>query len=399
MPRKRKRSRGASPAKAALPAKKQQRLLDISHMSYRELQKNAKALGIRANQSKAKLISALSKSLKNSSNAEVEKGLAAQHANVIVPKPLKEHSRCKLKVIDGQLWTGKHPDQEDVLQGKISNCYFVCALTLLAQLTPEAIERCFVVGPSKKKGHRYFRIQIYRGRDRASRRPDRGDIEYAFKRISVTCDNRFYVDRSGGELYTHSENGSMWPGLLEKAYIKMRGRTSYREIEGDINNEGNVVRVVRAVEPRLGCLIEPLNEYGDHSRLLRRRLSGGKYVAWCAGSRPHNPPSCSVLDEGGGKYIYGNHAYLVEGLYQKDDEDFAIIRNPHNRDGDFDATANPELLPTIRLDTDKIDGSLPLNEDGMVGAALIPLTEFSNYFLIFSCFSWIVPRDSAPIHA
>lgn len=160
-----------------------------------------------------------------------------------------------------------------------------------------------------------------------------------------------------------------------------------------------MVRVVRAVEPRLGCLIEPLNEYGNLTRLLRRRLSDGKYVAWCAGSRPHNPPCCSVREEGGGKYIYGNHAYLVEGMYTRDDEDFAIIRNPHNRDGDFDATANPELLPTIRLDSEEIDGSLPLNEDGMVGAALVPLSEFSAYFLIFSCFSWIVPPTSAPIHA
>ena len=103
----RKRKRSSRASKADLPAKKQQCLLDISNMSYRELQKQAKARGIRANQSKAKLQKALAGALENCSHAEVEDTLASQNANVTMPDPLKEHSRNKLKVINGPLWAGK----------------------------------------------------------------------------------------------------------------------------------------------------------------------------------------------------------------------------------------------------------------------------------------------------
>ena len=87
------------------------------------------------------------------------------------------------------------PSKDDVLQGRLNNCYLVCALGLLAEVSPDSIVRCFehdkANGTKKRqRGRRTFDVSLYRGRDRTMRKPDREDIEHAFERVIVRVDNQ-----------------------------------------------------------------------------------------------------------------------------------------------------------------------------------------------------------------
>ena len=174
------------------------------------------------------------------------------------PTPTTEFARAKLWThAAGQLWgvpRAAPPNMDDVQQGQLNDCYFVCALTLVARAAPAAIERCFRADQARGQGQRHFAVTLYKGRARGLRHATRASIEAQFERTRLDVDNQFWCESLGGgsnrkrervgaELYTHSPRGALWPGLLEKAYIKLRGGSGYADIEGGANGEGNVVRV------------------------------------------------------------------------------------------------------------------------------------------------------------
>ena len=94
---------------------------------------------------------------------------------------------------------------EDVLQGKINNCYFACGISLLAHYRPEAIQDAIQVLPNGQ-----FEVTLYEGK-------------YRPEPVTITVDSNLFVDEDGEPIYTHSSTGELWPMILEKAYAEYKG--------------------------------------------------------------------------------------------------------------------------------------------------------------------------------
>ena len=124
-----------------------------------------------------------------------------------MPEPTREHmdvdgeSKFEVAHLEGPLFIdGVKVD--DVLQGKINNCYFACGLSLLAHYRPEAIQDAIRVQPDGN-----FEVTILEGK-------------YRPQPVKVTVNSDLFVDEDGEPIYTHSESGELWPMILEKAYAE-----------------------------------------------------------------------------------------------------------------------------------------------------------------------------------
>ncbi len=114
-------------------------------------------------------------------------------------------------------------DRFSINQGEIDNCWFLAALTNLAE-NPKCFERVVPVNQGFDQ-HNYcgiFKFRFWR----------------FGKWVEVVIDDRLPT-RGSKLIYMCSvENNEFWPALLEKAYAKLYG--SYKALEGGLANEAAV---------------------------------------------------------------------------------------------------------------------------------------------------------------
>ena len=76
------------------------------------------------------------------------------------------------------------------------------------------------------------------------------------------------------------------------------------------------------------------------------------------------------------------------GLHSREGAVHVVVRNPHNRSGTTEHDFRK--LPLL--------GHGGLNCDHKASCVLVPACDFHKYFMTLSCFHWIVPPSSLPIH-
>ncbi len=224
---------------------------------------------------------------------------------------------------------------EDVLQGKINNCYLACGLSLLAHYRPEAIQDAIQVLPN---GH--FEVTLYEGK-------------YRPEPVTITVDSNLFVDEEGEPIYTHSSTGELWPMILEKAYADFKGG-SYEKI-GQGGKAGDVIRAFTG-EPYMMHQVADARSLEDIFETVSNAVNSGL---------PASAGTYGDKDRYEGIKLYANHNYAVlgAGYDETTNEPYLLLRNPWGQ-------SEPDYHG-------KPDGK----DDGIFK---ISMEDFDRYFLTYS---------------
>jgi len=104
----------------------------------------------------------------------------------------------------------------DILQGNLGDCWFLCAVSALAE-TSQLVERLFLTKEYNEEG--IYRIKICK------------NAEWQ----EVVVDDFFPCLPNGGPIFSKGHGNELWVLLLEKAYSKVHG--SYKSIVGGLPHE------------------------------------------------------------------------------------------------------------------------------------------------------------------
>lgn len=98
-------------------------------------------------------------------------------------------------------------DPNDVQQGQIGDCYFMSAISAVAQANPEAIRKLI-----KDNGDGTYDVTLYAKKDKLSLTPQ-----------VVKIRPEFPTNPDGSPLYADMGDKELWVMILEKAYAKLNG--------------------------------------------------------------------------------------------------------------------------------------------------------------------------------
>ena len=101
----------------------------------------------------------------------------------------------------------------DVMQGQLGDCWFLCAVSSLAE-RPALIERLFTVDKANDQG--VYKVRICKG---------------GIWR-EVIIDDYVPCFPSAGPIFSRNNQNELWVILLEKAYAKLHG--GYKTLSGGI---------------------------------------------------------------------------------------------------------------------------------------------------------------------
>lgn len=110
-------------------------------------------------------------------------------------------------------------EPNDIKQGSLGNCWFMCALGSLAE-RPKLVENLFLTKTKSKDG--LYRIKFCKN----------GEW------VEVTIDDYFPCIPFSGPLFSRAHDNEMWVLLIEKAYAKLHG--NYFTLRGGFANEGMI---------------------------------------------------------------------------------------------------------------------------------------------------------------
>ena len=110
-------------------------------------------------------------------------------------------------------------EPNDIKQGSLGNCWFMCALASLAE-RPKLVENLFLTKSKNKEG--IYRIKFCKN----------GEW------VEVTVDDLFPCYPFGPPLFSKAHGNEMWVLLIEKAYAKLHG--NYFTLRGGFANEGMI---------------------------------------------------------------------------------------------------------------------------------------------------------------
>ena len=116
---------------------------------------------------------------------------------------------------DYQIFDNIEPN--DIKQGKLGDCWIMCALASLAE-RPELVERLFVT--HQKSEHGFYQVKFCKS----------GEW------VRVTVDDYFPCFPKDTPIFSRSHGNELWVLILEKAYAKLHG--SYTLLRGGWASEG-----------------------------------------------------------------------------------------------------------------------------------------------------------------
>ena len=108
-------------------------------------------------------------------------------------------------------------EPNDIKQGKLGDCWFMCALSSLAE-RPELVERLFITKTTNEQG--FYQVKFCKS----------GEW------VRVTIDDYFPCFPKDTPIFSRSHGNELWVLLLEKAYAKLHG--SYALLRGGWAAEG-----------------------------------------------------------------------------------------------------------------------------------------------------------------
>lgn len=135
-------------------------------------------------------------------------------------------------------------EPNDIKQGSLGNCWFMCALASLAE-RPKLVENLFITKEKNKEG--VYRIKFCKN----------GEW------VEVTIDDLIPCYPFGGPLFSKAHGNEMWVMLIEKAYSKLHG--NYFTLRGGFANEGMI--------DLTGC---PSTNYDFKNQKVEKMLASGE---------------------------------------------------------------------------------------------------------------------------
>ena len=188
------------------------------------------------------------------------------------------------------------PEYDDIAQGSIGDCYFLAALSSLADTDPQVIRQ--MIAPL---GDGTYALRFYR------------NGQEVYLRIDADLPVRY----SGSLAYAKlGRDGELWVPLAEKAYAFFRyDQNSYASIHG-----GWMSTVYREItDMPAGFMWTYVSETGVWN-FISRALAGGHAVSMGSYYNASGP-------------IVGSHAYMVMSVENTEEGKFVTVYNPWGTDG------------------------------------------------------------------
>lgn len=165
------------------------------------------------------------------------------------PNDIRDDLTMQTSTVPWVIFRGE-PRPDDVRQGGLGNCWLVCALSVLADVSPESLRRCFQHSP------RFNPAGAYRVR-----------LNLSGTWHVVTIDDMLPTTALDTAAYLKPARRSLWAPLIEKAAAKLHG--SYAALQG-----GSFAEAFSMVT---GYPVKrvPLDKYcADESSAARRVFAG-----------------------------------------------------------------------------------------------------------------------------
>lgn len=178
---------------------------------------------------------------------------------------------------------------DDILQGRIGDCYFMASLSAVAESNPSFLRESIRLNRDGTFTVRFF---------------NKG------KPVYVKVDSDIPQDQSGRPIYGASaDKGELWVSIMEKGYAKLNN--GYNKI-GNGGQMEPALETITGVKSKTDTLSKPAALYAQ----LSQALAVGCAVT--AGTRNGEPS----------KGIVPTHAYTVLRVFEKDGQKQVTLRNP-----------------------------------------------------------------------
>ena len=197
----------------------------------------------------------------------------------------------------------------DVIQGKLGDCYFLSAISVLGEKNVEAMIKttevdwkmtgCFCVRFFRDNQEEYVIVD-----DHFPAIQENGRTEWIFAK--------------GGDL-----GDELWPMVLEKAYAKLFGAYEYIEA-GKVQYA--LADMVEGFPQQIDLKAEAKNLEVFWSKLTKLFRQG----ALMGAGSPENPMGDLAINQQG---IVQGHAYSILDLQDVDSNKLMKLRNPHGKNG------------------------------------------------------------------
>ncbi len=211
------------------------------------------------------------------------------------PSTIKTSSGGTLdRPVPGRLFVDG-PTFDDIRQGALGDCYFVSALSAIADVDPQFIRDSVKINPDNTFSVRFFQNG---------------------KPISVIVNNDFIHSPSGQLTYASStDKGELWVSVMEKAYAQWKG--SYQTI----GKGGDPAKALAELTGIKSHVVVDQREpaaaiYSDIQKALQNHepVVAGTYAG----------PQSEYTREG----LVNSHAYTVIGVKENQGQKYVILRNP-----------------------------------------------------------------------
>ena len=257
-------------------------------------------------------------------------------------------------------------DVNDIAQGILGDCYFLAALSGLAE-QPERVKRTIVTSEANKSGKYSVRFYL------------RGVPK------TITVDDRFPCSHSSPyePLFTKPKGKELWTMLLEKAWAKMF--KSYANIEA-----GTIEEALEHLTGAPSFRFQTEKQSDDEIWSTLKQADLKKFIVGAS--------SYGDVEKSSG--IVGGHAYTMVSVHEVEGHKLVKLRNPWGEGewtGDFSDSSS--------LWTESLKQAVGY-EDSNNGMFFMTLGDFRNYYDDYSIHhcqdNWsysCVEQKSEPKHA
>jgi len=187
---------------------------------------------------------------------------------------------------------------KDPEQLYLGDCYLLAAMSSVAHMTPEAIDKLFKKLPGGK-----YEVTLYSQRGR----PQKVIIDADLPR------NNWY-----GYVYARARDPKeLWPALLEKAFAKRAG--GYPKIDGGLSSEAMTALTGK----------KSVDTLTRGNRITEQQMFDKIHAA----VKAKKPITASTYGESSadkyeGRNIFADHTYAILGTVREGGKDYVKMRNP-----------------------------------------------------------------------
>lgn len=250
------------------------------------------------------------------------------------PEPMHSVQPIVLRNLKGPTFDVR-PRLTDPMQGDAGDCYFIGAMSAVAQRSPELVRNAITELPDGN-----FKVRLYQPReDRAGRS--------RLVAVDVIVDKKVPTMK-GAPAYAQGRYGN-WPAILEKAFASMKG--SYTKIgNGGYGKDAlealtgkraedfgfdaktapkAIERMEQAISDGRPVMVSTRFPKDFIAEIARAKVSGRNPEARDKLIAAANPDGGSRLVEAMDKFgLIAGHQYVLLGVGMKDGKKMIVLRNP-----------------------------------------------------------------------